>query len=183
MQNMITLTGGVTRLEFLVPARGLIGFRGEFLTETRGEGILSHVFHSYKPYKGDIQGRSRGVLVASDPGETTAYALFQLQDRGLMFLDPGTKVYEGMIVGEGNREQDIEVNVTRKKQLTNMRSSGADESLRLETPRIMTLEEALEYINDDEYVEITPISIRLRKKYLDKNSRTKYEKKRSMGLA
>ncbi|ADY57099.1 GTP-binding protein TypA [Syntrophobotulus glycolicus DSM 8271] len=183
MQNMITLTGGITRLEFLVPARGLIGFRGEFLTETRGEGIMSHVFHSYQPYKGDIQGRKRGVLVASDPGEATAYALYQLQDRGLMFIEPGTKVYEGMIVGEGNREQDIDVNVSRKKQLTNMRSSGADDSLRLEPPRIMTLEEALEYINDDEYVEITPLSIRLRKKYLDKNSRTKFEKKRALGLS
>ncbi len=181
MLNMITLTGGVTRLEFLIPARGLIGFRGEFLTETRGEGIMAHVFHSYQPYKGDIQGRGRGVLVASDPGESTGYALYQLQDRGTMFIEPGTKVYEGMIVGENSREQDIDVNVTRKKQLTNMRASGSDEALRLETAKILSLEEALEYINDDEYVEITPESIRLRKKYLDKNARVKYEKKRALG--
>jgi len=181
MLNMVNMPGGVTRLEFLIPARGLIGFRGDFLTETKGEGIMAHVFHSYQPYKGEIQGRSRGALVASDFGDTTAYALFQLQDRGRMFLEPGTKVYEGMIVGENTREQDIEVNVTRKKQLTNMRSSGADESLRLEPPRILGLEEALEYINDDEYVEITPVNIRLRKKFLDKNTRARYEKQRALG--
>jgi len=181
MINMLNMTGGVTRLEFLIPARGLIGFRGDFLTETKGEGIMAHVFHSYQSYKGEIQGRSRGVLVASDPGESTAYALYQLQDRGKMFIDPGTKVYEGMIIGESNREQDIDVNITRKKHLTNTRSSGADESLRLEPPRILGLEEALEYINDDEYVEVTPQSIRLRKKYLDRNSRVRYEKQRSLG--
>jgi len=181
MLNMITLPGGITRLEFLIPARGLIGFRGDFLTETRGEGIMAHVFHSYQPYKGEIQGRSRGALVASDPGEATSYALYQLQDRGRMFIEPGTKVYEGMIVGENSREQDIDVNVTRKKQLTNMRASGADESLRLEPPRLLGLEEALEYINDDEYVEVTPLNIRLRKKYLDKNARVRYEKQRALG--
>jgi len=181
MLNMVNLPGGVTRLEFLIPARGLIGFRSEFLTETRGEGIMAHVFHSYRPYKGEIQRRSRGVLVASDPGEATAYAIYQLQDRGKMFIVPGTKVYEGMIVGESNREQDIDVNITRKKQLTNMRASGADESLRLEVPRILSLEEALEYINDDEYVEITPMSIRLRKKYLDKNTRVRYAKQKALG--
>ncbi|MFA6808217.1 MAG: translational GTPase TypA [Eubacteriales bacterium] len=181
MLNMITLTGGITRLEFLIPARGLIGFRNDFLTETRGEGIMSHVFDSYKPYRGEIQGRSRGVLVSSDPGESTAYALFQLQDRGTMFIAPGVKVYEGMIVGENNREQDIDLNVARKKQLSNMRTSAADEALRLNTPRQLTLEKALEYINDDEYVEITPLSIRLRKKHLDKNSRVKSERRRALG--
>ncbi|AFV02758.1 GTP-binding protein TypA [Dehalobacter sp. UNSWDHB] len=180
MQNMVNMSGGVTRLEFLIPARGLIGFRGDYLTETRGEGIMAHVFHSYQPYKGDIQGRNRGVLVASDPGESTAYALFQLQDRGRMFIDPGTKVYEGMIVGQSNREQDIDINIARKKQLTNMRSSGADESLRLEPAKLLGLEEALEYINDDEYVEITPINVRLRKRFLDKNTRTRYEKQKNM---
>jgi GTP-binding protein len=180
MQNMITLTGGVTRLEFLIPARGLIGFRGEFLTETRGEGIMAHVFHSYQAYRGEIQGRSRGVLVASDPGESTAYALFQLKDRGMMFIEAGTKVYEGMIVGENSREQDMDINITRKKQLTNMRASGSDDSLRLESARILSLEEALEYINDDEYVEITPTSIRLRKKHLDKNTRVKYDRQRAL---
>jgi GTP-binding protein len=142
---------------------------------------MAHVFHSYQAYKGEIQGRSRGTLVASDPGEATSYALYQLQDRGRMFIEPGTKVYEGMIVGENSREQDIDINVTRKKQLTNMRASGADESLRLEPPRILGLEEALEYINDDEYVEVTPINIRLRKKYLDKNTRSRFEKQRALG--
>lgn len=181
MQNMVHMTGGVTRLEFLIPARGLIGFRGDFLTETRGEGIMAHVFHSYQPFKGEIRGRSRGVLIASDQGESTGYALFNLQDRGLMFIDPGTKVYEGMVIGENTREQDMEVNVTRKKQLTNVRASGSDESLKLETPKNLSLEEALEYINDDEYVEITPKNIRLRKKFLDKNIRARYEKQRSLG--
>lgn len=180
MLNLITMTGGITRLEFLIPARGLIGFRGDFLTETRGEGIMAHVFHSYQPYKGDIQGRSRGVLIASDNGESTNYALYQLQDRGKMFIDPATKVYEGMIIGESTREQDIEVNITRKKQLTNMRSSGADESLRLEPPRLLGLEEALEYINDDEFVEVTPVNIRLRKKYLDRNVRARFEKQKAL---
>lgn len=180
MLNMLNLPGGVTRLEFLIPARGLIGFRGDFLTETRGEGIMSHIFHSYQPYKGEIQSRTRGALVASDPGEATSYALYQLQDRGRMFIEPGTKVYEGMIVGESSREQDIDVNVTRKKQLTNMRASGADESLRLEPAKILSLEEALEYIDDDEYVEITPQNIRLRKKYLDRNARARYEKQKSL---
>ncbi|NLL51885.1 MAG: translational GTPase TypA [Peptococcaceae bacterium] len=180
MTNMVNLPGGVTRLEFVIPARGLIGFRGDFLTETRGEGIMSHVFHSFQPYKGEIQRRNRGVLVASDPGESTAYAIYQLQERGQIFLNPGTKVYEGMIVGESNREQDMDVNITRKKQLTNMRASGADESLRLEPPRVFSLEEALEYINEDELVEITPVNIRLRKRFLDKNSRVKYEKRRAL---
>ena len=181
MLNMITMTGGVTRLEFLIPARGLIGFRGDFLTETRGEGIMAHVFHSYQPYKGEIRGRSKGVLIASELGESNSYALYHLQDRGIMFIDPGTKVYEGMIIGENNREQDLEVNVTRKKQLSNVRSSGADESLRLESPRMLSLEEALEYINDDEYVEITPKNIRLRKKFLDKNMRARSEKQKALG--
>ena len=142
---------------------------------------MAHVFHSYQPFKGEIRGRSRGVLIASDLGESTGYALFNLQDRGIMFIDPGTKVYEGMIVGENSREQDLEVNVTRKKQLTNVRASGSDESLKLEPPRSLSLEEALEYINDDEYVEITPKSIRLRKKFLDKNLRAKYEKQKALG--
>jgi len=181
MLNMQNLTGGVTRLEFLIPTRGLIGFRGEFLTETRGEGIMAHVFHSYQPYKGEIQRRNRGVLIASDPGEATAYALYALRDRGKMFIEPGTKVYEGMIVGECNKEQDIDVNVTRKKHLTNIRAAGSDENIKLEPAKILSLEEALEFINDDEYVEITPLNIRLRKKYLDKNTRVKYEKRRALG--
>ncbi len=181
MVNMVTLSGGVTRLEFLVPARGLIGFRGEFLTETRGEGIMSHVFHSYLPYKGEIQGRNRGVLIAWEPGEATTYALHAIQDRGVLFIEPGTKVFEGMIVGENSREQDIEVNVARKKHVTNMRSSTAEETLRLEPPRILSLEQALEYINEDELVEVTPNNVRLRKKHLTRDARVKYEKQKSIG--
>ncbi len=181
MVNMVTLSGGVTRLEFLVPARGLIGFRGEFLTETRGEGIMSHVFHSYLPYKGEIQGRNRGVLIAWEPGEATTYALHAIQDRGVLFIEPGTKVFEGMIVGENSREQDIEVNVARKKHVTNMRSSTAEETLRLEPPRILSLGQALEYINEDELVEVTPNNVRLRKKHLTRDARVKYEKQKSIG--
>ena len=142
---------------------------------------MSHVFHSYQPYRGEIRGRSKGVLIASDIGESTGYALYNLQDRGIMFIDPGTKVYEGMVIGENSREQDLEVNVTRKKQLTNVRASGSDESLKLETPKNLSLEEALEYINDDEFVEITPKNIRLRNKFLDKNIRSRFEKQKSLG--
>ncbi|MCL1853137.1 MAG: translational GTPase TypA [Peptococcaceae bacterium] len=177
--NMSTLTGGVTRLEFVVPARGLIGFRGEFLTETRGEGVMSHVFHSYQPHKGAINQRNRGSLVASEDGVATNYAMYQIQERGALFIIPGAKVYEGMIIGQSTREKDLDVNVTRKKQLTNMRASGADEALHLETPILLTLEEALEYIADDEYVEVTPQSVRLRKKHLNKNTRARHEKQRN----
>lgn len=176
MVNMITLSPTQVRVEFLIPARGLIGFRGEFLTETRGEGMMSHVFHGYEPYKGEITGRSRGVLIAFETGETTTYGLYVAQERGVIFVDPGVKIYEGMIVGENSREQDIEVNVAKKKHVTNMRSSNADEALRLDKPREFTLEQALEYIEDDELVEITPKSIRLRKKFLDHASRVRYAK-------
>ncbi|MDR1603713.1 MAG: translational GTPase TypA [Gracilibacteraceae bacterium] len=178
MRGMTTLPGEVTRLEFLIPARGLIGFRGEFLTATRGEGMMSHVFHSYQPCKGEIRRRGHGVLIASDTGLATAYALHQGQERGTLFLAAGVKVYAGMIVGASAREQDIELNVTRKKQLTNMRASGADEALRLEPPRVFSLEESLEFINEDELIEVTPENIRLRKKHLDKNVRGKYAKLR-----
>ncbi|AFM00535.1 MULTISPECIES: translational GTPase TypA [Desulfitobacterium] len=176
MVNMTHISQTQMRVEFKVPARGLIGFRGDFLTETRGEGIMSHVFHGYEPFKGEIPGRSRGVLIAFETGEATTYGLHSAQERGITFIEPGTKVYEGMIVGESNREQDIEVNVARKKHVTNMRSSNAEEALRLEKAKIFTLEQALEYIDDDELVEITPKSIRLRKKYLDKNARVRYAK-------
>jgi GTP-binding protein len=178
MQGMTTLPGNVTRLEFLIPARGLIGFSSDFLTETRGEGVMNHVFHSYQPYRGEIRRRGHGVLIASDTGLATPYALHQSQERGVLFIAAGVKVYEGMIVGASSREQDIELNVTRKKQLTNMRASGADEALRLEPPRVLSLEEALEFIDDDELVEVTPENIRLRKKHLDRNSRVKYAKAR-----
>jgi GTP-binding protein len=138
--------------------------------------VLNHIFHSYQPYKGEIRRRGHGVLIASDQGLATAYALHQGQERGTLFLAAGVRVYAGMIVGASAREQDIELNVTRKKQLTNMRASGADEALRLEPPRVFSLEEALEFINDDELIEVTPENIRLRKKHLDRNARVRYAK-------
>lgn len=167
MTNMINHGNGQLRLEFLIPSRGLIGFRSDFLTMTRGYGIMNHVFDSYGPYRGDIPMRTRGSLVASEAGSATQYALFQIQDRGVLFIEPGTEVYVGMIVGENSREQDIDVNVCKTKHLTNMRAAGSDEKLLLERPRLLSLEEALEQIAEDELVEVTPKSIRLRKQYLD----------------
>ncbi|MBP2654392.1 MAG: typA [Firmicutes bacterium] len=174
--NMIELAGYL-RMEFVIPARGLIGFRSEFLTSTKGNGIMNHVFHGYAPYKGEISGRSRGALVAFEAGETTGYGIYSVQDRGTMFVVPGQAVYEGMIVGENSREMDMEVNPCKKKHVTNMRSSAADEALRLTSPRILSLEQALEYINDDELVEITPKSIRLRKAILDRSARARDRKR------
>lgn len=162
---------GYMRLNFLIPARGLIGFRSELLTSTKGNGIMNHVFHGYAPYKGDIPGRSRGSLVAFEAGDTTGYGIFHLQDRGIMFIEPNQKVYEGMIVGENSRETDIDINPCKQKHVTNMRSSSSDEAIRLVPPRIMSLEQAMEYINDDELVEVTPSSIRLRKAILDRTIR------------
>lgn len=176
MANMTSLSESQLRIEFKIPARGLIGFRGEFLSETRGEGMMSHVFLGYEPYKGDIPGRTRGALIAFEEGETSTYGLYSAQERGTLFVDPGLHVYAGMIVGENNREQDIEVNVSKKKHLTNMRTSAADDALRLEKPREFSLEQSLEFINDDELVEITPKSVRLRKRFLDHASRVKYAK-------
>jgi len=167
MTNMVNHGNGNVRLEFIIPARGLIGFRSEFLTMTRGYGIMHHVFYDYGPYRGDIPTRTRGSLVASEAGVATQYALYQLQDRGTLFIEPGTEVYVGMVVGESNRGQDIDVNVCKTKHLTNIRAAGSDEKLLLDPPRLLTLEEALEQINDDELVEVTPKSIRLRKQYLD----------------
>jgi GTP-binding protein len=165
MKNMLTFNDN-TRLEFFVPARGLIGYRPEFMTDTKGTGILHHNFHNYEPYKGEIIHRSKGALVAMESGTASAYAMFKLQERSVFFVEPGTKVYEGMVVGENSRSNDMRVNVTRTKQLTNMRASGADEAIRLEPPAILTLEQAIEWITEDEYVEITPANIRIRKKYL-----------------
>lgn len=170
MVNMVELAGYL-RLEFIVPARGLIGFRSQFLTNTKGNGIMHHVFHGYAPYKGDIPGRTRGALVAFETGETCAYGIYNIQDRGVMFIVPGQKVYAGMIVGENTREQDMDINPCKKKQMTNTRSSSADEALRLITPRIMSLEQCLEHINDDELVEVTPQNLRLRKAVLDRVQR------------
>lgn len=176
MENMTSLGVGQLRLEFKVPARGLIGFRTEFLTETRGHGIMNHTFAGYGPHRGEIQSRYQGVLVAWEPGEATFYGIEQVEDRGTMFITPGVTVYEGMIVGLHSREKDLDINVCKKKQLTNMRSSTAEVAVRLKEPRLMTLEQAIEFIEDDELVEITPKSVRLRKKILDKHGRAKAAK-------
>ena len=167
----MTEVAGYMRINFLIPARGLIGFRSELLTSTKGNGIMNHVFHGYAPYKGDIPGRSRGSLVAFEEGTTTGYGIWNLQDRGTMFIEPNQKVYEGMIIGENSREMDIDINPCKQKHLTNTRTSSADEAIRLVPPRLMSLEQALEYINDDELVEVTPTSIRLRKAILDRTTR------------
>jgi GTP-binding protein len=181
MKNMIT-SGGNARLEFFVPARGLIGFRGEFMTQTKGTGILHHNFHGYEPFKGELAHRTKGALVAMEQGTATAYAMWKLAERSTFFIEPGTRVYDGMIVGENSREKDMMVNVCKTKQLSNMRASGADEAIRLEPPHIHTLEQAIEWIGDDEYVEITPESIRLRKRYLDANERNRMSKKKAHTL-
>ncbi len=182
MKNMISNQGN-TRLEFFVPARGLIGFRSEFMTQTKGTGILHHNFHGYEPFKGEMSHRTKGALVALETGEAVAYGMWKLQERSTFFLEPGTKVYGGMIVGENSRDQDMTVNVCKTKQLTNMRASGSDEAVRLEPPRILSLEQAIEWIADDELVEITPKSIRLRKRYLDHNERSRMAKRKSIEMA
>jgi GTP-binding protein len=178
MKNMLQSQGN-TRIEFLVPARGLIGFRGEFMTQTKGTGILHHNFHGYEPYKGDLAHRTKGALVALEEGIAVPYAMFKLQDRSTFFVEPGTQVYAGMIVGENSREHDMVVNICKAKHLTNMRASGSDEAVRLEPPHIHTLEQAIEWIGDDEYVEVTPKFIRLRKKFLEHNERNRMSKKKA----
>ncbi|MFA6076334.1 MAG: translational GTPase TypA [Negativicutes bacterium] len=175
MINMIEVAGYM-RLEFVVPARGLIGFRSQFLTNTKGNGIMHHVFHGYAPYKGDIQERSRGSLIAFETGDTTSYGINSVQDRGVMFIEPAEQIYAGMIVGENTRDLDMEVNPCKKKHVTNIRNSGGEDAIRLFTPRKMSLEQALEWINDDELVEVTPKSIRLRKLRLDKHQRLRERK-------
>jgi GTP-binding protein len=162
---------GHTRMEWKVPTRGLLGFRGDFIIETRGEGILNHSFIEYAGYKGDIPGRSRGAIISMNSGEATAYDLWKLEERGQMFITPGTKIYAGMIIGESAKDQDLVVNVLKGKKLSNMRASGSDDAVNLTPIKPMTLEQALEYIDDDELVEVTPVSIRLRKKILDENER------------
>ena len=176
MVNMVDIAG-YTRLEFIIPARGLIGFRSEFLTATKGNGIMYHVFHGYAPWKGEIPGRTRDSLVAFESGTTTGYGIFNLQDRGDMFISPAQEIYLGQVVGESNRDVDIDVNPCKKKHLTNTRSSASDEALRLVPPRVMGLEKSLEWINDDELVEVTPKSIRIRKAILDKHDRKKAMRK------
>jgi GTP-binding protein len=176
MIDMRSSGGGKTRLTFLAPSRGLIGYQGEFLSDTRGTGIMSRIFHSYQPYKGSIGGRRNGVLICNGTGSIVAYALFNLEDRGVMFVEPGMAAYEGMIIGEHNRENDLVVNPLKGKQLTNVRASGKDEAVRLTTPRTMTLEQAVAYIEEDEMVEVTPESIRLRKMHLDPNVRKRLDR-------
>ena len=161
------------RLEFLVPARGLFGYKSEFLTDTKGEGVMSSVFFEYQPYKGEIKRRDTGSLVAFESGEAVTYGLFNAQGRGTLFITPGTPVYEGMVVGCSPKDEDINVNVCKTKHLTNTRSSSSDDALRLIPPKKLSLEEALEFIGDDELLEITPLNVRIRKRILDSELRAK----------
>ena len=167
LQNMTPIAGGFTRVEFLIPSRGLIGYRGEFMTDTKGNGIINTIFEGYAPYKGDISYRQLGSLIAFETGESVTYGLFSAQDRGTLFIGPGEKVYSGMVIGSCSRAEDIELNVCKKKHLTNTRSSSADEALTLVPPRILSLEQALDFIDTDELLEVTPESLRIRKRILD----------------
>ena len=181
LQNMFPLDGTTTRLEFLIPSRGLIGYRSEFMTDTRGNGVINTEFTGYGPYKGEIPYRSRGSLIAFEAGETITYGLFNAQERGTLFVGPGEKVYAGMVVGEHAKFDDIEVNVCKKKNLTNTRSSGADEALRLVPKRELSLEQALDYIDTDELLEVTPESLRIRKKILDNTERYRAKRAQANG--
>ena len=178
IKNMGTRDGGTSHLEFLIPARGLLGYRSQFLTDTNGNGIMNHIFNSYEPYKGDIEQRSTGSIIVHETGESTGYGLFNTQSRGRLFIGPGVPVYEGMIVGENPKNDDIVCNVCKKKQMTNTRASGSDDALRLVPPSKLSLEQSLEFIKDDELVEITPNNIRLRKRILNKEERMKAESRK-----
>ncbi len=181
MQNMSNSGNGQVRLDFLVPSRGLIGYSTEFMTQTRGYGVLNHTFETYQPLiSGQVGGRRQGVLVAMEGGKTSQYGIMQVEDRGTIFVEPGTEVYEGMIVGEHNRDNDLTVNIVKTKHATNVRSATKDQTTTMKKPRILTLEESLEYLNDDEYCEITPESIRLRKKILNKSERERSEKRNKL---
>ncbi|MDO4318797.1 MAG: translational GTPase TypA [Lachnospiraceae bacterium] len=177
LQGMSTSASGSSRLTFLIPSRGLIGYRGEFMTDTKGEGIMNTIFQGYAPYKGDLNYRSQGSLIAFESGEAITYGLFNAQERGALFIGPGAKVYAGMVVGQNGKAEDVEVNVCKKKQLTNTRSSSADEALRLVPPRVMSLEQCLEFIDTDELLEVTPKSLRIRKKILDSLQRKRSYRK------
>src|SRR5699024_9505133 len=178
MIDMVNHGDGQVRIEFKVPSRGLIGYTTEFMSQTHGYGIRNHTFDDYQPLiKGNIGGRVQGVLVGLEQGKASTYGIMQLEDRGTIFVEPGTEIYAGMIVGEHNRENDLTVNVTKEKHLTNIRSATKDQTATIRKTRSLTLEEALEYLNDDEYCEVTPESIRLRKKILNKNEREKAAKK------
>ena len=171
LQGMSQGSGGYTRLEFSIPARGLIGYRGEFLTDTKGNGILNTTYDGYGPYKGDIQYRKQGSLIAFESGESVTYGLFAAQERGTLFIGPGEKVYSGMVIGQNGKTDDIELNVCKTKHLTNTRASGSDDALKLTPPRVLSLEQALEFIDTDELLEVTPKSLRIRKKILDPTMR------------
>ena len=181
LQGMGSIGGGFTRLEFVIPSRGLIGYRGEFMTDTKGNGILNTVFEDYGPYKGDIAYRKQGSLIAFESGETVAYGLFNAQDRGTLFVGPGEKVYAGMVIGQNGKTEDIELNVCKTKHLTNTRSSSADDALKLTPPKVLSLEEALEFIDTDELLEITPENLRIRKKILDPTLRFRAKKNATNG--
>jgi GTP-binding protein len=183
MEQMINHGTGWVRLEYLVPARALIGFRTEFLTETRGTGILHHVFDRYEPWHGELRTRPTGSLVSDRRGPATSFALMNLQERGAMFIGPTTEVYEGMIVGENARAEDLDVNATKEKKLTNMRAASSDETVRLIPPRPMSLEQALEFIREDECVEVTPESVRLRKVVLEASKRQSSQSKKARAMA
>jgi GTP-binding protein len=176
--NMGTREGGSTHIEFRIPSRSLMGYRSQFLTDTNGNGIMNHVFDGYEPFKGEIPGRDCGSIVVHEAGETTAYGLFNTQERGRLFVGAGVPVYEGMIVGENPKGDDIVCNVCKKKHMTNTRASGSDDALKLTPPSILSLEQSLEFIKEDELVEITPQSIRLRKMILSKEQRMKQQSKR-----
>jgi GTP-binding protein len=173
MQKMQNNGNGRVRTEFRIPSRGLIGFRSQFLTDTRGTGLMNHLFDGYEPWHGPMSKRQTGALVADRKGKTTSYALFHLQPRGTLFVNENIAVYEGMIIGENSRENDLDVNVTKEKKLTNMRASGSDDALQLVPPRLLTLEQSIEFIKEDEFLEVTPKSIRMRKRVLEANQRPK----------
>jgi GTP-binding protein len=176
LSDMASDGKGRTRLEYRIPARGLIGFQGEFLTLTRGSGLMAHLFDDYGPVKADLPGRRNGVLISQEDGAAVAYALWKLEDRGRMFVSPGEKLYTGMIIGVHSRDNDLNVNPVKGKQLTNVRASGTDEAVRLTPPIQLTLESAIEFIDDDELVEVTPKSVRIRKRYLDETERKRAHK-------
>ena len=179
LQGMASISGGYTRLEFCIPSRGLIGYRGEFMTDTKGNGILNTIFDGYGPYKGDLMYRKQGSIIAFEAGEAITYGLYNAQERGILFIGPGEKVYAGMVIGQTGKPEDVEINVCKKKQLTNTRASGSDEALRLSPPKILSLEQALEFIDADELLEITPESLRIRKKILDPTLRKRANMKHS----
>ena len=176
LQDMRPSGAGKTRLVFYAPSRGLIGYHGQFLTDTRGTGVMNRIFHGYGPWRGNIPGRRQGVLISTEPGEAVAFALWNLEARGTLFTDPGVKVYQGMIIGENSRAHDLDVNPVKTKKLTNIRAAGKDDAILLTPPRRMSLEDALAYIEDDELVEVTPKAIRLRKRALDPNQRKREAK-------